>query len=444
MPRSRSLSILGFAAALLCGGGTVFAAKLDLTSEVGLKSVSFNNLNFATSDPTKDFFYLQTAALGIGVKDLRPMQSGEMTMDVNLRLRAYGVSGSTAALAAPYGSIASRYPGASMMPYIENAYMKVNRLFDWNLAMQAGRMPFMLASGLTLDDDHLGLTGFTLKREKIFNEFDLQFFALQPKADDSVSKSVNLAGLNMTIPGEGVWELYSYFDFDKNSATAASGTAVSARTLQFTGLSYTLKYGFLSFCGEGVLQSGSANKTDGTGTINYNGSAFFLSGKWVQPFGRFGTGEARLTYGHGSGDKYSTENTDEAFFPDYGHRYNGLERSGYGELFAATLYDAFGGNSSTKTGLPGGVSGIQVVNLGITLPAYHNIYISLDYFSYEADRNANNDCKMLGSELDLKFNYPIGQTLNLSLSYAKFAPGSIYDNGTPSPNKLAVEAFAKF
>lgn len=431
------------AAALLCGS-QAFAAKLDLTSEVGMKGVSLTNINFAQPNPSKDFAYLQTAALGIAVKDLRPTQAGEMTLDVNLRLRAYGVSGSTTVLSSPYNAIASRYPNSSMVPYFEDAYMRVNHLFDWNLTMQAGRMPFMLASGMTLSDDNLGLTGVTLRRDKVFKTFDLQLFALQPKGTEAQSKSVDLAGMSVTIPGEGLWELYSYFDFDKNTATAASGTAVSARTIQFTGISYTLKYGFLSFTGEGVMQGGSANKTDGTGKINYSGSAFALSGKWVQPFGRFGTGEARISYGHGSGDKYSTPDTDEAFFPDFGHRYNGLERSGYGDLFAASLYDAAGGDSSTKTGLPAGVSGIQVVNLGLTLPAYRNMYLSLDYYTYEADRNANNSCKVLGSEFDFRLNYPIGQAFNLNLTYAKFTPGSVYDNGTPSSSKVSFEALAKF
>ncbi len=431
-------------AAVLTGGGNVFAAKLDLTSEVGLKGVSFSNLNYATANPSSRFFYLQNAALGIGVKDLRPMQAAEMTMDVNLRLRAYGISGSTTAQSAPYDTIADRYPNSSFVPYIENAYVKVNHLFDYNLTMQAGRMPFMLASGLALADDNLGFTGLTLKSEKLFNRFDMQFFAFQPRADNSTAKSTDLMGFSAAIPGEGLWELYNYWEFDKNASTAANGTAVSARTLQFTGISYTLKYGFLSFTGEGVLQGGSANKTNSSDKIKYSGSAFSLSGKWVQPFGRFGTGEARFTYGHGSGDKFSTLDTDETFFPDYGHRYNGMERSGYGELFAASLYDAFGGDSSTKTGLPAGLSGVQVVNMGVTLPPYHNIYVMLDYFVYEADRNANSSSKKIGTEIDLRLNYPIGQTLNLSAVYAKFSPGPVYPNGTKTPSKLAFEAFAKF
>jgi hypothetical protein len=431
------------AAAAMLGGGIAHAAKLDLTSDVGVKAVSISNINFATQNPGGDFFYLQNASLGIAVKDLHPKKASDMTMDVYIKLQAYGIAGSTVAKNAPYDAIAERFPNSNFTPYMENAYMRVTRLFDTNLTFKAGRMPYILATGLTLCDDNMGFTGFTLASERLFNLFDLEFFTFQPKASDSKANSVNLLGASVKIPAEGIWEFYNYWEFDKNPGKAAANVAISGRTLQFTGLSYSLKYGFLTFKGEGVMQTGSAIKTNSSEQIKYNASALLLSGKWVQPFGQFGTGEVRITYGRGSGDKNASPDMDEAFFPDYGHRYSGLERSGYGELFAASLYDAFGGDPTTKTGMPAGLSGIQVVNMGITMPSYRNVFLDVDYYSYEADR-AVGASKKLGTELDFRLTYPIGQAFSINAVYAAFSPGSAYPAGTSSAKKFALEALARF
>ena len=66
------------------------------------------------------------------------------------------------------------------------------------------------------------------------------------------------------------------------------------------------------------------------------------------PLPRLGEGIARMSVARGSGDHADTPTRDEAFFPAHGHQFNGLDRSGFGDFFGATPYNAFGGNYGDK------------------------------------------------------------------------------------------------
>src|SRR5205085_4227898 len=96
-----------------------------------------------------------------------------------------------------------------------------------------------------------------------------------------------------------------------------------------------------------------------------------LGGKQdTRRIGRFG---AALELAVGDGDDTNTAGEDEAFRPTFASRWSGLERTGYGRYFAASLSDArsasnpFGQVNSTNDGLPAGTSGIQTIHFGVDL-----------------------------------------------------------------------------
>src|SRR6185437_13881120 len=110
-------------------------------------------------------------------------------------------------------------------------------------------------------------------------------------------------------------------------------------------------------------------------------------------------------FGQASGDS-GDPGKDDSFQPDFGHRFDGLERSGFGEFYGATLYDALGSTSNPR-GLPPGFSGIRVIGAGATTHPTPLLSIGIDYFVYYAMETAGpsftatSSDSTLGTELDV-------------------------------------------
>lgn len=454
-----------FALAVLLASGASFASasSLDVTAAYRMKAVAYKNLDLS-SDPAgrnSRSFLANDARLGLAVRKI-PLQTrgGEdTTLDVGLLLHAVGVSGSTVAVASPFDRIAAFYPSSNLTPFIENAYLRVNRL--WSLPLEAtfGRQNFKLGSGLLLDDDGAGLTGVSLRGELPWAGMKAEAFAFADRNPRAAgASSLALAGGSLDLPGEGVWQLNQLVERDRTDQLVygcsyagnpeLNGCAVSKAVRSFTSVRYQLSYGPMVFEGEAALQKGAATPTgvNAAGSrITYNGNAQVVKMKWKQSLYKTGEGIMRVSLARGTGDDPGTPTRDEAFFPTRGHRHNGLERSGFGEFFAATPYDALGGNYSTSTasGLRQGASGIIVVGAGYTPPAYRGFNLDVDYFLYQAERVSRGP-RTLGMEWDVRLRYPIRDQFSLTLTSAYFKAGTFSDPGRGVSRKFSFEASGRF
>jgi len=439
------------------------ASSLDVTASYKMKATAYKNLDLS-SDPSgrnNHSFVSNDARLGLAVRKI-PLESrgGEdSTMDVGLLLHAIGVSGSTVTAASPFDRIAACYPSSDLTPFIENAYLKVSRL--WSLPIEAtfGRQNFKLGSGLLLDDDGAGLTGVSVRGELPWAGMKTEAFAFQdrnPRA--SGPSSLALFGGSLDLPGEGIWQLNQLFERDRTDQLVygctysgdpdAAGCAISKAFRSFSSVRYQISYGPMVFEGEAAMQKGSATPTGPSPAgnhITYNGNAQVVKMKWKQSLYKSSEGIARMSVARGTGDNPGTATRDEAFFPSHGHRHNGLERSGFGEFFAATPYDAWGGNYSTSTasGLPQGASGLIVVGAGYTPPAYRGFNLDIDYYLYQAER-IQSGSRTLGMEWDVRLKYPIKDQLTIALTTAYFKAGTFADHGHGVSRKVSLEASGRF
>lgn len=455
--------LLSLAVLLACAASCVSASSLDVTASYKMKAVAYKNLDLSSDlgGRNNHSFIANDARLGLAVRKI-PLQSrgGEdTTLDVGLLLHAVGVSGSTVATAAPFDRISANYPSADLTPFIENAYLRVNRLWSMPIEATFGRQSFKLGSGLLLDDDGAGLTGASVRGELPWAGIKLEGFAFadkNPRA--SGPSSLGLFGGSVDLPGEGVWQLNQLIERDRSDQLVYgcdyagnpqdNGCAVSKALRSFTSVRYQLSYGPMVFEGEAAIEKGVATPTGPNAAgnhITYNGNAQVVKMKWKQNLYKTGEGIMRVSLARGTGDDTSTATRDEAFFPAHGHRYNGLERSGFGEFFAATPYDAFGGNYSTSTasGLRQGASGIVVVGAGYTPPAYRGFNLDVDYFLYQAERVSIGP-RTLGMEWDARLRYPIRDQFTLSLSAAYFRAGKFSDSGRGVSRKISFEASGRF
>lgn len=418
------------------------AAKLDLMLDTEIKAASYGNVNFADPTPYNAGFFTQNAGAGFTIKNIKPSLAHDTSIDISIKLRAVGVSGSTAPYRPPFDQAADRYPSTSFVPYMENAYVRVNNIFNSRMAFTAGRQPFKLATGMTLSDDGLGFGGFSLKQDKALWDIGWQAFAFVPYTAQQGASEVYITGASLSLPAEGLWQLYSFWELDNRTQTVLA-QQMNKATRMFSGISYSMRIGNMAFEGEGAIQRGTAKSGGGGNSISYKGYAFIASGRWTQSLMKLGTGAARLSIGRASGDRTDTASTDEAFFPSFGHRYNGLERSGFGEVFASSLYDAMGGTATTANGLPAGVSGIQMINFGLTLPPVKGIITELDYYAFEAATSATGG-QRLGSEFDVRLVYLLGDPLKITFAAGTFKPGSAYADGVKSPSKVSLEVSSRF
>jgi hypothetical protein len=453
---------LALAILLASGFSTARAASLDVTAAYKMKAVSYSNLNYNTNDKNSHSFITNDARLGIAVRKI-PLESrgGEdVTMDLGIVLHAIGVSGSTASIASPFDRPASYYPSSDLTPFIENAYLKVHRLWGYPWEATFGRQSYRLGSGLLLDDDGAGFTGVSARGELPWWSMKIEGFIFNDRnpLNTSAPNSLDLAGASVDLPGEGVWQLNQLFERDRAQQTVygcdyvgnpqPNGCLVSKAVRSFSSLRYQISYGPMVFDGEAAMEKGYATPTGlspAGSHITYNGNAQVVRMKWKQSLYKSGEGIARVSVARGTGDDPGTNTKDEAFFPSHGHRYNGLERTGFGDLFAATAYDAFGGNVSTttKSGLRNGASGLVVVGAGYTPPAYKGITLDVDFFLYQAERISAGS-RTLGTEWDLRLRYPIRDQLTLAAGMAYFRAGKFTDPGRSIARKYSFEVSGRF
>jgi hypothetical protein len=447
------------------------AASLDVTAAYKMKAVSYRNIDLG-QDTNNHAFLENDARLGMAVKKIVLDSRGpeDTTLDLGLLLHAIGVSGSSTAVAVPFDRAAAYYPSSDLTPFIENAYLRVNRLWGQPIEATFGRQNFRLGSGLLLDDDGAGFTGANVIGELPWAGLKLDLFLFQDKNPQAATpNSLTLAGFSLILPTEGTWQLNELVERDQaqqlvygctfngvgpngTDPSQANGCNVSKATRSFTSARYQISYGPMVFDGEAAMEKGVATPTGVNqlhGHVTYNADAEVVRMKWRQSLYHTGEGIARVTLARGSGDSPGTPTRDEAFYPSHGHRYEGLERSGFGDFYAATPYDAFGGNYSTttKSGLPNNTSGITVVGAGFTTPAFRGFLIDLDGFLYQATRSDSGSSgfgSTLGDELDIHLRYPIRDQFTLMAGMAYFKSGQITDPGKSIARKYTFEASGRF
>lgn len=440
------------------------AANLDVTAAYRMKAQSFSNLDLNLDNRNNHSFIANDARLGVAVRKIALESRGgeESTMDVALQLRAVGISGSTATVTRPFDRAAKYYPSSDLTPFIENAYLRVHNLYGKAITATFGRQTFKLGSGLLLDDDGAGLTGITARGELPWWGLQLEGFIFNdanPNPNISAPNSLDLAGFSLTLPSEGTWQLNQLIERDRatqavygcsylDSTQTRQTCAISRATRSFTSLRYQINYAALVFEGEAALEKGAGTPSGADPLrhhVTYSANAQVVRAKWKQHLYKTGEGIARVSVARGSGDNGSTATTDEAFFPSHGHRFNGLERSGFGEFFGASPYDAYGGNYSTTTasGLREGASGIVVVGVGYTPPAYKGVVLDLDYFLFQADR-IREGSRTLGMEWDLKLRYNVLDRFSLTAVAAWFTAGTASNPTRGAAKKYSLEASGRF
>ncbi|MBI5208892.1 MAG: hypothetical protein HY927_02840 [Elusimicrobia bacterium] len=456
----RPAILAGLLACSLAWPAGAGAASLDISGSYRARVLAYSNLNLDAAIPNSHNFLSNDARLGLAARRiyLDTWRGEEMTMDVAVGLRALGVAGSTAVFQAPFDRVADHYPNTTFVPFLEKAALELRSFFGLPMDVTMGRQNYRLSSGLLLDDDGAGLTGVTARGRLPWWGMSMEGFFFSARNSQVGPNNLTLYGASIAIPGEGTWQFNQLFEDDRQNqlqyacsfpGMPNTGCRAYRTTRMFPSVRYQLHFGPIVFDGEAAFQLGKARIVpDPAGApkrVTFDGNAQVMRAKWKQRLYRTGEGIARMTVARGSGDNPGTTDIDEAFFPSMGHRFDGLERSGFGDFFGASPYDAFGGNYSTTTanGLNRLASGIVAVGAGYTFPSYKGFALDVDYWLFQADRIVQGK-RTLGGEWDFKLRYNVRDIFSMSASAALFGVGTASHQALGRARKYAFEVFGKF
>jgi hypothetical protein len=187
--------------------------------------------------------------------------------------------------------------------------------------------------------------------------------------------------------------------------------------------------------------------------VNLGGYAFLISGGLFTRFSKYGPIEIHGLFGIASGDGGGS--SDDSFQPSFGHQFDGMERTGFGEYYGATLYNAAPSNSYNSSasspsvsGLPQGVSGIRVIGAGVTTHPTSLLSIGIDYYVYTAEETAGFSPapseSSLGTELDFGAGFAYTSYISFRATYAIFSPGKAYGAFENNATRFMLEAIGHF
>jgi hypothetical protein len=459
---------------------------LDIGTDYRLRTISISKADYGAS-PNQNYplYYSQRAEAHVGGR-FSP------NLEFMTQFQALGVAGSTGSISnITVDPSQGRYPNTNFSPWIQWAYLRANHLFDTSVGLTIGRQPITLGDGLILSDDDLGFTGVRMNALLPFYDIRADIFTFKPGQNlANTNGGIDIYGFELTKPVTNMRYQFSVVnEHDASGSTlfirpSENNSATNPRLLAFPGVTpanfnftasninktfvdtrveYRLaEGGFLK--AEAALQSGTVSRDPSLANstaaalgyspdVKLGGYAFLVSGGLFTRFSKYGPIEIHGLFGIASGD--SGGGTDNAFQPDFGHQYDGLERSGFGEFYGATLYNALpsssyntSASSPSVSGLPQGVSGLRVIGAGVTTHPTSLISVGIDYFVYTAEESTNfapaPSEDSLGTELDIGAGLAYTNYLSFRATYAIFTPGKAYGAFTSNASRFALEAVGRF
>lgn len=453
--------------------------KLDIGSEYRIRGVQMSNPTYA-SEATPGYvvglntvpvygtasdqnYYSQRARVYMKAR----FDSG---IEVGTVLQAIGVAGSTQ-------SMIGRYPKEDFTPFIENAYIQANEMFDWPVNLTLGRQPYKWGSGMLIDDDDLGFNAIRLDAGPFWGLRTHLFTAKAKEQIQAGDHDLHLAGLSYSWGIHNI-KLGWIMDQDNSGSRYTSLSTASAvsqyirrQYIDFQvggrlekGAFYSAEYAFQM--GRTRLPTANPQGDAATQEISMSGSALTFEGGFDFVHPRYKRMILTFVFMQGSGDKSETPDQDEKFNAPFGHKYDGFERSGRGEFFAATPYSFFNedrllvlhtGETQTSdtvrrapypyTSL---FSGLRTFGFKGSVNPLTGMTAGLEFYIFTAietpdtGRNAPTTVpdNELGRELIITANYNYAKRIDFGIRWGKFFPAKNLNNIGSS--RIMLEAKARF
>ncbi|MBN1823200.1 MAG: hypothetical protein JW803_02655 [Endomicrobiales bacterium] len=400
----------------ICAGHAV-SSTIKLDTDYRIRGMSYTNNDFDKTTSTDSVsFYGQRFSLSL-TGDLKD------GVEIGSKLTAIGVSGTTNT------PVAVPYPNTSMTPYVEHAYLKITNFMDWPVSIIAGKQPLEYGRGLIVADNGIGYMAFrfmgnydlTIPRiPYVLKETSLPLDGeiMTAKIEESLVPGFDhdLYGLLIGTKGEKIRYEFAFFEETDSGISDYYQGSNLFQTKSVIKDYYDFRIrreeeaSTLEF--EIAKQKGELHRIDGA-RINLEALAYVFYGQLNAEKTKLGKVSVHTEIAVFSGDDNPLLfDDDESFSPTFTRRYDGLERRGYGELFAATPYDAFFPMPKDSN-----YSGINVLNLGVNFSPVYAWLFGIEYYYFAASQGLEAYPKASGFERLYGAEYTLGVEMDLFVKF---------------------------
>lgn len=392
------------AIAIFLAAPTLKAASLSIDADYVLRGVSYPNIDFDASTSSDSLhYYSQRLILSVTGK---PAQG----IEVGAKITSLGVVGSTSTI------FSVPFPKTDFTPYIENAYIKAANFADIPLDITIGRQSITYGDGLIISDNGTGFNAIRIagRYEKPI-PFEAELFTAKIKENFTPDTDFDLYGAVGSASWRTLlWEI-GYFEQKDFSGSKYRQGSLEADTRAIVKQFYDFRIGkkekVASYQFEIAKQGGYVQKLDRS-SIKLDGISYTAYGELIGEKTKLGKviAHALLQVSSGDDNPTSLDDDDESFSPDFTRRYDGLERKGYGDLFAATPMGSF-------FTIPSPYSGINTLSIGTGFSPLYAWTFEATYFLYSASQGPKGAPAASGFERLFGAEFAMGVELDLTVKY---------------------------
>lgn len=391
--------------------GGLFAAKLDITSNINSSIKSFSNL--INENKSYNLSYItNSASVSFTLKNIVLEKTSDSTMDISINFKTYTINDSSEVLNSLYIKDIYEFYRINTV-FINKAYTRIYKFPYPCATLTFGKMPYKLAKGLVLSDNDRGVDGLKLDlTSKLFADI-IEFFYFKTNNQSSI----NTLGFSYNISfGDGIWQFYGVNI--KTDESKEPTNTFEKTNRNYYGFSYFIDKNNITYSFEFAKQKGksylsNSSKDDDAYALKINSS-------WFTKLPILGHTKARAGYFKSSGGENQSKN--KTFYSYLTDRFSDFDYKGIGTIYKASVY-GLSKASDTTSGLPQGIYGIKTVNVGIDIALKRNITLSFDYFKHKAFQSQSSD--NIGKEYTSTLTSKLSEKTSLSLIFSEFSPQGI-------------------
>ncbi|MCL1972730.1 MAG: hypothetical protein FWG57_07075 [Endomicrobia bacterium] len=409
-------------------------SALVLDYNLRFQAASYSNLNYrdATTPEGENIFRQYLSVNIIGKFDDR--------IEMSARLASYGSSGKQNEI------FAMPYSDNDFSFFLESAYVNFrSETYAFiPYVFTVGKQYFSVGNGLIIDSNQNGFLGARAQADLPLM-FSIDAFAAKVDNQD-----FNIYGGSVKIKTYPLIEIGVYqernntgFAYHKGILIDSAAYAIESDVKTFYNIALSGGKNKYNYKLEAAKQTGELVRTS-SDTVEYDAYAFLAEGSWQGTFFKRAS-NAKILF------SYADAENENSFNPTFARRYDGLQRIGYGTLFAANNSDSF-------LILPAGYGGINTIGAKFDIAPWSFLQTGIAFYMFSAsdapaDAGDPGLAKLygakadLGNEFDFFIKYKYIDYFDVGFGFAMYTPPSdaykVFSN-TEASYLYQIEVSARF
>jgi hypothetical protein len=419
----------------------------NLTYEYRLRGLSYLNTDFNKGTINDErAYYNQQLKLGLtGI-----FAPG---IEITAKIQAVGIVSSSFTIPDYYWQTELPQQKKNFVPFLENAYIKITNFNKLPVDFIIGKQPMEYGTGMIISDNGLGLNAvkMMINYPKLLHT---EFFAIKVAERYGTSSDFDVNGIITSFRFKQRNVELGYFQELDNTGTVlykqidvTKSVATKSIDRRFYSLHISNKDNLMYYHIEYALGDGQITKPDNSkAKIHSNG--WILTGALIGERTKLGKVVAKGTLAGSSGGDLIAPDDETQFMPTLRKRFDGMERSGWGEVLGMTMSDTMFDVTQKY------YSGFGLYALEIFFTPFYGWDFYLSNFQYSAsaaffpqatktsffEQTYMNQKYNIGGEMDMGVKYKHSRYLEFLFSYSRYTPTS-FDMVWPKKDVIEMYKF---